>query len=354
VETTAIELREELFQVQVAMPFPERFTNAYVSRRRVNGAIRWQILDPGFYDEHTEETWRAALDELGIGPGQVEAIYVSHFHTDHLAAAGWLQKETGAPVYVLDQEVPFAEASAAGRVFGGRGDRLRRRWFEALGVPLDNREAEQEVLSFRSYLRYAPVTLTPIAPHSRVPFGEEEAEVLWAPGHTNGQLVLYLPGRRELLAGDHILPKITPNTSRMPYGLLDPLGAYMRHLETLMLLPIVRIWPAHGVPLENGVQRIVEIYDHHIERAEQAWRLTAGDRSVFEVCLDLFAYRHLSKADWRLALGETLAHLEYLVALGWADRLVDGRRTFPTARLEQFLEDAGEATPRVTYEPRRR
>lgn len=349
--STVIVQDNHLYRVRIAAPFPVRFTNAYLGRQEIGRDVRWHIMDPGFYGDGTVKAWDAAFEELAIPDHAVVAIYVTHFHVDHLGAAGWLQKRTQAPVYVLDQEIKVAEAALAGRVYGGIEKSFLHRWYRALGVRIGHPVLGEGPAGGSTYFQYSPVRLSSLQAGSRVPFGMEEAEVLWAPGHTNGQGVFYLPSHRELLSGDHILPKITPNVSRVPFGLLNPLEEYMSHLEQLLVRPIGCIWPAHGDPILDGPQRIREIYDHHIARAAQVRDLLGGtDRSAFDVCTDIFSRRHLSDVEWYLAIGETLAHLEYLVSWGQVERLVDGHRTLPSARIEQFLiDDTAHTPPRIRY-----
>lgn len=348
-----VELRKGLYRVAVDNPFPERCTYAYLARQQRTRGVRWQVLDPGYYTAETERTWMQSFGVLGVDTRAVSAIYVTHFHSDHLGAAGWLQKVTGAPVYVLDQEIPFSMAAAQGTPLGQLSCEERERWFAALGTPLDDESVREHVLESWRQGYYPALTMSTLHAGAVVPFGDHQAEVLWAPGHSSGQLAFYVPKTAELFSGDHILPKITPNISRMAMGLQNPLGYYMRSLQELLTFPIERILPAHGIVLNDGVQRIREIYDHHIERAELTLQLAGEDRDVFGICTDLFSYRTLHPRDYRLALGETLAHLEYLAHWGWVDRVVGGHVTLPEARLEHYLLDESVSRPTLHYRPHR-
>jgi hypothetical protein len=88
----------------------------------------------------------------------------------------------------------------------------------------------------------------------------------------------------------------------------------------------------HGDPVTSPAERCREIAAHHddrLARTEQA--LGDEPRSGFEISLDLFG-RALPPIQRRFAVAEALSHLERLVALGRAERRVDGRNVAYTAR----------------------
>lgn len=350
------ELREGLYRVATPVPFPEKFTCGYVGRNEAHGAVSYTLLDPGYHTLGNEEIWQASLQRIGAKPSQIDSIYVTHFHPDHLGAAGWMQQWSGAPVYVLQQEIDPARAAVAGVPWGSYGTQSLGRWFTALGVSMQDEQMSKALLHMNDTRvpMFKPLpTLTPVRSGTQIPFAGTEAIILWAPGHTPGQLNLYLPQTHELFSGDHILPKITPNVSRLPGGLLNPLASYMENLRQLLMLPLGTIYPAHGKVLEEGVRRVIELYDHHIERAQLAAECAQDGRNVFDITIDLFSYRQLKVWDYPLALGEALAHLEYMVSQNRVDRLIDGKPTLPETRLESVLLDVPEAEmPTLRYRSR--
>src|SRR5436305_1136184 len=67
-------------------------------------------------------------------------------------------------------------------------------------------------------------------------------ELVAAPGHADGQLVLLKDGL--LVAGDHLLPRITPAIGLWPDSSPDPLGDY---LAALAEPPATPPPPGHGL-----------------------------------------------------------------------------------------------------------
>ena len=71
--------------------------NSYLFRR--DGSDRALLVDPG--DE--APVLLGAIDELGV---ELEAILLTHTHFDHVGAVAPVARETGAPVYCPEIEVP--------------------------------------------------------------------------------------------------------------------------------------------------------------------------------------------------------------------------------------------------------
>jgi glyoxylase-like metal-dependent hydrolase (beta-lactamase superfamily II) len=123
-----------------------------------------------------------------------------------------------------------------------------------------------------------------------------------------------------LVAGDHLLPEITPTVGLYPDSRPDPLGDYLDSLQrTIDLAPSLAL-PGHGEPITEPAHRAREIVEHHRSRLDETKAaLGAEPRTAHEVSLTLFG-DNLDASGRRFALAETLAHLERLVRAGNAAR----------------------------------
>jgi glyoxylase-like metal-dependent hydrolase (beta-lactamase superfamily II) len=156
-----------------------------------------------------------------------------------------------------------------------------------------------------------------LAVGDRLTLGVVVVEGVATPGHSHGHLSFYLPGERLLIAGDHVLPHITPNLSP---DLLDPtfrpLKSYLASLERVACLPVDRVYPSHGRPFEDLRGRVAQIQGHHEERKGLTFAaLAQGPRTAAEVSQSLFGPA-LPPFDRHLALNETYVHLGELEAEG--------------------------------------
>jgi glyoxylase-like metal-dependent hydrolase (beta-lactamase superfamily II) len=301
---------------RVTLPLPSR--PGHVHAYLLPGADGWTVVDSGLGLPDAAERWDAELAALD---GEVAGIVITHFHPDHVGAAADLATLTGAPV--AQGRVDYAQCVL---VWGGEdwGDVLVE-WFGRHGVPGDvTDELVQQGSLYRPFVRYQPDPVL-LDPGDRL----DGWEVVAAPGHADGQLMLLRDG--VLLAADHLLDRISPTVGLWPSSRPDPLGDYLGALEaTIALAPRLAL-PGHGEPLHDPVGRARELIEHHRERLA-ATRAALGHepRSAYAVSFPLFG-DELKPAARRFAVAETLSHLERLVLEGGARRQEDDRGVAYTA-----------------------
>jgi glyoxylase-like metal-dependent hydrolase (beta-lactamase superfamily II) len=271
------------------------------------GGEGWTIVDTGLGLPDAKERWAGILAELG---GPVARIFVTHFHPDHVGAAADVAELTGAPVYqgVLDYEQCERTWSSSAR------QDVTWTWLRANGVP----EAERDEMRtfgqmYREMTRYAPDP-------ALVEAGDrlDGWELVAAPGHADGQLILLKDGL--LVAGDHLLPRITPAIGLWPDSSPDPLGDYLAALADLPGLAPRLAFPGHGDPIDEPLGRAADLIAHHRERLDQlAAALGHEPQTGYELSVPLFG-PDLTPAGRRFAVTETASHLERLVREDRANR----------------------------------
>jgi glyoxylase-like metal-dependent hydrolase (beta-lactamase superfamily II) len=138
-------------------------------------------------------------------------------------------------------------------------------------------------------------------------------EWILTPGHSPGHVTVYHPGRRILITGDHVLPRISPNIGADLYA-DNPLADYLQSLRRLRELPVELVLPSHGEPFADLAGRIDWILAHHDERNGLARAALDRPRTAFEVTLRLFP--ELPPDNFLHALREARAHLAYLESVG--------------------------------------
>jgi glyoxylase-like metal-dependent hydrolase (beta-lactamase superfamily II) len=130
-------------------------------------------------------------------------------------------------------------------------------------------------------------------------------------------VTVYHPERRILIAGDHVLPRISPNIGADLYA-ENPLADYLASLGRLRELPVELVLPSHGEPFADLAGRIDGILGHHDERNAQTVELLDGPMTAFEVTLRLFP--DLPPDNFLHALREARAHLIYLESVARVGR----------------------------------
>jgi glyoxylase-like metal-dependent hydrolase (beta-lactamase superfamily II) len=262
------------------------------------------------------------LFDTGLGLGEapwesveVERIAITHFHPDHVGGAAAAVEATGAPVF--QGGLDYAQCE---RVWGSDDwpERIAA-WFVQHGVP--EPVAEDLIVqghAFASFIRYA------IDPELLYEGTELEGwSVVELPGHADGHLGFLRDG--VLIAGDHLLRRISPAVGLYPESRPDPLGDYLASLErTIELAPRI-VYPGHGDPIDDAASRAHELIAHHRRRLDEtAAALLDGPCTAYEVSLSLFG-QELGPTQRRFAVAETLSHLERLVREGRASRSGDAQ-----------------------------
>ena len=302
---------------RVTLPLPTR--PGHVHAYLLPGDDGWIVVDTGVGRPEAKEQWAAELERAG---GRVAAVFVTHFHPDHVGAAADLHELTGAPVY--QGALDYAQCEL---VWGNPAwsERLVD-WFRLQGAPEDvTAELVGQSSLYRPFIRYQrdPVL---------VEAGEsiDGWELVAAAGHADGQLCLLKDG--VLVAADHVLDRITPTVGLWPASRPDPLGDYLEALDrTLELAPKVAL-PGHGDLVRDPAGRVRELEEHHRVRLEEASAaLEPEPRTGYELSFALFG-EDLKPAGRRFAVAETLSHLERLVQVGAASRTeVDGTVAYTAA-----------------------
>jgi glyoxylase-like metal-dependent hydrolase (beta-lactamase superfamily II) len=297
------EIEPGIARLTVPLPLPPGHVHCYVAAGE-EGTV---LFDTGLAVPGLDELFREELD------GPVDRIAITHFHPDHVWGGEIAVAVTGARVHQgrLDYEQCV-------RVWGSTDwpDQIAE-WFRLHGVPSEMAQAmlarDREALPFIRFAREPEL----------VDDGDQVDgwDVVALPGHADGHLGFVRNG--VLVAGDHVLPDITPAVGVYPESRPDPLGAYLSSLQKTIELDARLALPAHGEPIHDPAGRAQAILEHHERRlAETLEALGPEPRTGYQLSLTLFPGAPAA-SQRRFAVAETLAHAERLVAQGEAERQGD-------------------------------
>jgi glyoxylase-like metal-dependent hydrolase (beta-lactamase superfamily II) len=300
------EIADGIGRVTFELPMRPGHVHAYLLR----GDDGWTLVDTGVSLPAVEERLAQLAQERPI-----VRIVVTHFHPDHVGAAEPAANATGAAVH--QGELDYEQCA---HVWGNpEWPATIAAWFLHNGVPAEIANELLEVGSrYARFIRFARDP-RPLREGDRI----DGWEVLELPGHADGHLGLVRDG--VLVAGDHLLPDISPAVGLYPDSRPDPLEDYLGSLARTAALELSLVLPGHGEPFADAAGRCRELVAHHEQRlAATAAALDDVPRSGYEVSFVLFG-DELPPAARRFAVAETLSHLERLVHAGRAARTeVDG------------------------------
>lgn len=180
----------------------------------------------------------AGLGRLGLTPANVWLIALTHYHPDHIGALDRAVGATGAAVAAHRAEAPFINGEEP------PPNPFRNAALAALARPV------------------LPLIQGPVVPvHHPLDDGQllpfsEEVRVVHSPGHTPGNVCLYLPRRRALIAGDTLQYQFRYLRAPAPFGCWDPVQA-RRSLAKLRELDFDTIYFSHAPPLRSRARAAV-------------------------------------------------------------------------------------------------
>ncbi|WIM05023.1 MAG: MBL fold metallo-hydrolase [Candidatus Nitricoxidivorans perseverans] len=278
----------------------------------------WTAVDTGIALDEVRRAWESAL----AGRWLARQI-VTHFHPDHLGLAAWLEARAGAPLWITEGEFLAACATIDGT--GDRSVAAALDFFRRHGLD----EARLSALEKRgnAYARGVPAlpaSWRKIADGEEISIGGRAWRVIVGHGHSPEHASLYCESLGVLIAGDMMLPRISTNISAfagIPGG--NPLADFLASITRLAELPgDTLVLPSHGLPFRGLRARAAQLEAHHRARCDDLLKVCAGQpRTAAELLPVLFARDISDPHQLLFAMGEAIAHLDYLEQAGAMARL---------------------------------
>lgn len=311
------QVADNIFTIQIPLPNnPLRWLNSYIIPGGHGG--RNLIIDTGFKIPECYKALTEGLRELSIDLSQTD-VFLSHLHADHTGNAHLL-------------------AQAGCRIIMGETD------YKRLGIVQSTMSAnclraQQEGLSVQELdiifaknpaVLYAPgpFEAAVVNDGDHLSYGGYDFQCIATPGHTPGHICLYDSEKKLILLGDHVLFDITPNITFWA-GVDDSLKNYLDSLEQMKALDVEIALPAHRNCSNLSLsQRIDQLEKHHAARLNELEGVIKDRPGLSANQLAGLITWQIRARNWAdfppaqkwFAVGEAIAHLDYLVNAGRISR----------------------------------
>jgi glyoxylase-like metal-dependent hydrolase (beta-lactamase superfamily II) len=302
------EISDNFYRITLPMPFRLRHVHAYAAIDGRNVVL----FDTGMLMPGAFEKLETDLQSIGLSVENISDIYLTHVHTDHCGMAGIIQEKSKARLHLSEiahqVHEHFQQADhliTQARIFYTKHG-LSSGEVEAIVEEIEDLCSRSPQFTVNSFLQE----------NETRKFGNRSFEVVFTPGHAAGHVCFFFREEGLLLAGDHILPYITPSLIPNIYDeIFQPLQSYLMSLTVVEKLPIQIIHPGHGNSFNGFEERIGEIRAHHaLKKASLLKGISAKPLTLYAICAEMIGEAAAVWDDWDkfMALNETYVYLQEL------------------------------------------
>jgi len=319
---TTVEVLPGIHWLSTSLPFRPHTTNLWLVHDRQG----WTMVDCGLPLRVVREQIEAAWSTL-LGGMPITRLIMTHHHPDHIGNCGWICERWKIVPTLTKGEYELT------------GSMLRAHWsdeciafYQRHGLP-ESVATEFTERWKRHHKRCSPLPdyWQPIEDGDLIRMGDSDWQVIVARGHSPEQAVLYSRQHKALLAADQILPKTTSNVSLLEDNpSANPLASFLESNRRIAQIcdEDALVLPSHNTPFRGLHSRIKHLERLRHERlATLEGELKRTPQTAADLVPSLFGGLYNDQVGF--ALGEVIAHLQYLVQQGRVKSIArDGRVVF--------------------------
>lgn len=299
----------DIYKIYIPLPNnPLKNLNCYV----VKAEQKNLIIDTGFNMIECYNALKNGLELLQIDIDKTE-MFLTHLHADHIGLVEAIMKKN-SKIYM--SEIDYNYIITKSDSYWEESDKK----FGSEGFPIDDIIALRNLNPAKIYAPDSVFKAITFGDNFKFNIGAYEFTCIMTPGHTPGHACLFIEKEKIMFLGDHVLFDISPNITEWS-DVKNSLADYLDSLKKIKSFNIKTALPGHRNNDKDIYVRLEELFRHHDVRLKNTVDVITNNPG-------LNAYNVAGKMQWSMrgknwddfpiqqkwfAVGETLAHLDYLL-----------------------------------------
>jgi len=281
----------------------------------------WVLVDTGM----NSRKGRGILTGLIDGPlagKPIHKVLVTHHHPDHIGMAGWLRETYGTEIWTSRTAWLLARMLVLDEQENWPAETVE--FYRRAGMDAEILAARLAERPFNFADSVAPMALGfhRVDQGDVLHIGKRRWQVHLGNGHAPDHITLWSKDDDLVIAGDQILPGISPNLGVYPTEPgADPVGEWLE--SCARFLPLARpghfVLPGHKLPFTGLAPRLTQLIDNHHSALDRL-RAHLREPAIATGCFNALYGRSIGHGEYGLALVEAVGHLNHLHRLGEVDR----------------------------------
>jgi glyoxylase-like metal-dependent hydrolase (beta-lactamase superfamily II) len=283
----------------------------------------WTLVDTGINTADTAANWQSALaGPLAARP--VQRVICTHMHPDHIGMAGWLTRGHHCRLWTTRLEYVTCRMLVADTGREAPADGVH--FYREAGWETEALEHYKARFGGFGKAVYAlPDSYRRVVDGEELAIGGRPWRAVIGRGHSPEHLCLHCAELGVLISGDQVLPRITSNVSVFPTEPeANPLEEWLESLASIgkRVPDDVLVLPSHNEPFRGLHARLAALISGHEQRLARMHEELATPKRAIDVFGVLFR-RRVAADMLIMATGESVAHLNCLIARQLAEREID-------------------------------
>jgi glyoxylase-like metal-dependent hydrolase (beta-lactamase superfamily II) len=299
--------------IRLAMPMTLDHINVWA----IEDGDGYTLVDTGLFTDKASDLW-GRISQQFLRGRRIKRVIVTHAHEDHIGTAGWFSQTAASELWVTDSEYLDAK-DACGR-HGQEPPEDYLQFYRSAGTPAEMlTECRLAYGKTGRWMHPLPTTYRPLIDGENFVIGDHRWCVVTGSGHSSQHACLYCPELLIFISGDQVLPGISSNVSvRWTEPEDDPLCRWYASIHKLSdcIPDNVVVLPAHNLPFIGLHSRLDALRKGHDATLERLLKAVESPKRTIDLFPVMFRREIKGSTTFRLAVGESLAHLNYLRVRG--------------------------------------